>query len=268
MEPLKATKPCPDRSRTVYNPALGKALPVLCDRWSCRQCGGRKRDKLARRGAALHADGMLTTTISDAWSDGLDAASPEALAYLQERDRVFRRHVERAFGKAAYLWVVEAGEAAGRWHRHYLWRWREPIRGGRRGWLPRWMLSRLQDFARSAGLGRMDWQPLDDDRAAARYVSKYVAKAAGDGEGLKLAPARGPECICHPDLEECLCGAPGSHPARRFRRFASNEPYSEPREPGWRYANRPVVWVERFLMCKPEGPPSMFLTLAGSAPPS
>ena len=64
---------------------------------------------------------MLTTTISDAWSDGLDAKSPSALEYLQDCDRVFRQHVERVFGKVAYLWTVERGEEGGRWHRHYLW---------------------------------------------------------------------------------------------------------------------------------------------------
>ncbi|HEX3409864.1 MAG TPA: hypothetical protein VHS07_06260, partial [Candidatus Binataceae bacterium] len=84
-----------------------QAFAALCNRWRCPRCGGRKRDKLVRRARWLRADGMLTTTISDRASDGVDARSLDAVAFLQKRERIFRRHVDRVFGGFAYLWVVE-----------------------------------------------------------------------------------------------------------------------------------------------------------------
>jgi hypothetical protein len=201
---------------------------------------------------------MLTTTISDAWSDGLDAKSPSALEYLQDCDRVFRQHVERVFGKVAYLWTVERGEEGGRWHRHYLWRWRTlPAWHGRRGWLPKTVLKKLQSFAKSAGLGRMDWQPIDDDRAAARYASKYVAKL--EDADLEAPAVRDPLCVCHPSLSQCLCGAPTSRRAKRFRRFSSNEHYEEPRAEGWRFLPFAVETVQRMMFVEP---PAASFTIA------
>lgn len=234
---------CPRRGATVYHPERKQAFPALCGRWGCRRCGGRKRDKLVRRGLALKADGMLSTTISDRWSDGLDATSPEALAFLQKRERVFRRHIERVLGGFAYLWVVEFGEKNHRAHRHYLVRWRRRalVAGFRRGFVPRWLLTRLQDFAKSAGLGRPDWQPCPDDGVLARYVAKYVTKTVGE------------------------CEMP-----RRFRRFGSNEHYEEPKEPGWRFMRQPVENVLRFLEGAPAPAASFLIALlpdAALAPP-
>jgi hypothetical protein len=188
---------------------------------------------------------MLTTTISDRWTGGLDASSPRALDYLQEHDRIFRRHVERAFGKFFYLWTVEQGEQNDRWHRHYLWRWKSAAWRGRRGWLPRKVLIALQDFAKSAGLGRVDWQPISDNNMAARYVAKYVTKT--QHAALEAPAERDPECVCHPGID-CICGAPtGSKRAKRFRRFGSNEHYEEPHAEGWQFLNMPVAFVNRWL---------------------
>lgn len=201
-----ARRECPRRDFTVVHPEHGP-LPALCGCWRCRRCAGRKRDKLVRRARALRPDGMLTTTISDAWSGGIDASGPDALKFLQERERVWRQHIQRVLGGFAYLWVVEFGEKNHRAHRHYLVRWRRRalVAGFRRGVLPRWVLSRLQGFAKSAGLGRVDWVPCHDEAGAAIYAAKYVGKTIG---------------------------AESEFPAGR-RRFASNEPYEEPKEPGW-----------------------------------
>lgn len=213
-------RPCPNPSASIYHADRKVAFGAPCGNWGCRPCGSRKRDKLARRGASLHVDGILTTTISDRSSGGLDASGPEALAYLQERERVFRRHVQRLLGFFIYLWVVEFGEENGRVHRHYLWRWknRKLVAGFRRGWLPKHVLRLLQECAKSAGLGRIDWSPVRDDRGAASYVAKYVAKTLGTEEF-----------------------------PTRTRRFSSNEHYEEPKEAGWQFANLPADVVLRAL---------------------
>ncbi|MGD0291769.1 MAG: hypothetical protein ABSC63_19280 [Candidatus Binataceae bacterium] len=191
-----------------------------------RQCGGRKRDKLVRRARSLRADGMLTTTISDRASGGVDARSLDGVAFLQERERIFRRHVQRVLGGFAYLWVIEVGEEGGRVHRHYLVRWRRRamVSGFRRGWLPPWVLVKLQDFAKSAHLGRIDWRPIENEESAGRYVTKYVSKTIAElGEGLPV----------------------------RFRRFGSNEHYEEPKEPGWWSVAFPLDVVLRLLDAPP-----------------
>lgn len=203
---------CPRPDRTMAHPASRRFFAATCNRWGCKRCGSRKRAKLARRAAWLRPDGMLTTTISDARSGGIDATSLEAVAYVQARERIFRRHIKRVLGGFAYLWVLELGDEGGRVHRHYVVRWtrRALVAGWRRGWLPKYVLERLQQFARDAGLGRIDWQPITDDRVAARYVAKYVTKTAGALQPLTEAGGRAP-----------------------FRRFASNAHYEEPRESGW-----------------------------------
>jgi hypothetical protein len=169
---------------------------------------------------------MLTTTISDRASDGVDARSLDAVAFLQKRERIFRRHVDRVFGGFAYLWVVEIGEQGGRVHRHYLVRWRRRaiVSGFRRGWLPPWALVKLQDFAKSAHLGRIDWRPIENEQCAAHYVAKYVGKTIGElGEELPV----------------------------RFRRFGSNEHYEEPKEEGWRSIAMPLAMVIGLLDAAP-----------------
>jgi hypothetical protein len=98
------------------------------------------------------------------------------------------------------------------------------LSGFRRCWLPRWALVRLQDFAKSARLGRIDWSPIDDEESAARYVAKYVSKTIVE-------------------LDERL--------PVRFRRFGSNEHYEEPKEPGWRSVAYPVGVVLRLLDAPP-----------------
>ena len=216
---------CPRAGASIVHRASGRAVAATCGAWSCSRCGSRKRDKLARRGAALKPDGMMTLTISDRYSDGLDAASPEALAFLQERARVFMRHINRVFGRVVYLWVYETGEKNGRWHRHYLWRWRGGLIRGRRGWIPKHMLRQLQDFAKSAGLGRLDWRPCNDDRRASGYVAKYVTKTLS-----------------------VIAGAA----SRRFRRFGSNEHYEERKEEGWRFVRASVEVAQRALEAGPE----------------
>lgn len=218
---------CPRPDRTIVHPASRRFFAAPCNRWGCKRCGSRKRDKLARRAAALRPDGMLTTTISDACSGGIDATSLEAVAYMQQRERVFRRHIKRVLGGFAYLWVVELGELGGRVHRHYLVRWnrRALVAGWRRGWLPKYVLEKLQKFARDAGLGRVDWQPITDDRVASLYVAKYVTKTADALQPVIKAGGRA-----------------------SFRRFASNEHYDEPRETGWVSLNVSVQTAVRLFM--------------------
>lgn len=237
---------CPRPDRTMFNRESRRVFAATCNRWGCKRCGSRKRDKLARRGMALHADGMLTTTISDARSGGVDATSVEAVAFIQERERVFRRHIQRVLGGFAYLWVVEVGEESGRVHRHYLVRWkrRALVAGFRRGWLPKWVLSALQEFAKSAGLGRIDWLPCTDEQVAARYVAKYVTKTMDALEPL---------------MSERVGRAP-------FRRFGSNEHYDEPREAGWVSVGLPVETVVRMLAPSPAAQFSYFVLPDWSLP--
>ena len=244
---LSSVRVCPRPDRTMVNRESRRFFAATCNRWGCKRCGSRKRDKLARRAMSIRPDGMLTTTISDAHSGGIDATSPEAVAYIQARERIFRRHIKRVLGGFAYLWVVEVGEEGGRVHRHYLLRWkrRALVAGFRRGWLPKWVLQKLQQFARDAGLGRIDWQPITDDRVAALYAAKYVTKTA--------------------DALQPMIEAGGRVP---FRRFASNEHYKEPREVGWFSIGASVETVARALAPESEFEGGRYFLLPEWALPS
>jgi hypothetical protein len=172
---------------------------------------------------------MLTVTISDARSAGLDATSEEARSFLQERCSVFNQHIRRVFGSFGFLWVVETGEKGGRVHRHYMIRWddRRLLSGFRRGWLPKHVLARLQAFAKSAELGRIDWMPCHDEIGAARYVTKYVTKT------LKTA-------------KPLIDGV-----RSRFRRYASNVHYDQPRAEGWKSVGLSLETIARIFAAAP-----------------
>ena len=214
---------CPDNRRSIFHREKRIVFGRRCDRWDCTSgCAHRKRKKLAQRAASLNPDGMLTTTISDRWSDGLNASSADAMAFLQQRERVFRHHIVRAIGKFAYLWVYETGGQHGRVHRHYLVRWKDRalLHGHRRGRLPKWILQKMQAFAKNARLGRIDWQPIYNAQGAGSYVAKYITKTIGD--------------------------AAHQFP-KGFRRFASNDPYKHAKASGWMFSKWPVDVIRRTL---------------------
>lgn len=184
---------CPNhRWTSLLNRELRVAIAAPCGGWSCGYCGRRKARKVAKRFADMRPNVLMTFSLPrSAWPTRENAIE------MQQKWRSFRRFLQRHKLIESYGWVPEEGAprpecvcdpslngclcgANGRQlHRHYL--LRVPFRRGfRPGWLP-WR--QLQAVAKRLGLGTLDFRVIDDPVAAARYVSKYLFKAAGAAVG-------------------------------------------------------------------------------------
>jgi hypothetical protein len=181
-----------NRGRSIYHLEQRVVVAQPCGRWNCSHCGPRKARKVAERFARLEPHFLMTLSLArSAW------ATRENCEELQRKWRSLCRYMKRHGLLAAYGWVPEEGAprpecvcddsrngcacGANGWqlHRHFLLRMRAR-KGFRPGWMP---YAQLQAIAKRLGLGTLDFRPIDDAFGAARYVSKYLFKAAGEAVG-------------------------------------------------------------------------------------
>jgi hypothetical protein len=196
-------------------PGCGHSEPWRCDSYGCQGCGERKQRRLSRlvdNGADIHIGNGLQGYFLTLTAPG----TRDHKRWKQGRIRGPRSECScHLHGQTDGLW--NAAESAC-WNRlrTSLTRERRMVFCGAvetqtRGLLHRHVLvfvegpldyADLQDQALSAGYGCvLDVEPVRSAQKAARYISKYVAKASGDRPGVaweRLDPDTGELTGKHP----------------------------------------------------------------------
>jgi len=147
------------------------AIPLRCKSWPCPNCGPKRRSKLI----AQILSGSPTTFLTLTWKPR-DKFTPAQAAHLMSSKfaclaKRIRRHFPEAPFEYALVW--EATKAG--WpHMHVV---------CRAPYIPqRWLSDRWREML---GSPIVDIRAIKDPSVAARYVSKYVAKAPHQFAGTK-----------------------------------------------------------------------------------
>lgn len=145
--------------------------PLKCKCWDCKRCGPKKQEQLKWQARAGRPTKMLTLTTSQA-----DGRTPtEAAQLLRTAWRQLRRKVRRVFhqGKVEFIAIFEK-TGSGYPHLHILTRMQ---------YVPQVWISKEMDKLIASPI--VDIRRIKNKRAAAAYVSKYIAKAPERFEGCK-----------------------------------------------------------------------------------
>lgn len=139
----------------------GEMFVARCKRWACAECGPRRVRRFVKRIAPAAWRYMVTLTVLG--DDGVPHA--DNIKKLNHRWRSFSRWLKRNYGLHNYVWVNERGELHGRLHKHVLVE-SDYIEYGE-----------AQEAAKRDGLGKVNFRPVESQRKARWYVSKYLSKS-------------------------------------------------------------------------------------------
>ncbi len=141
------------------------ATPLCCRSWSCDYCRPERKARVAYMARLGHPDTFITLTTNPA-RGGTEATRAAELVIAW---REFVSYAKKLYGYASipYFAVFEATKA-GQPHLHILCRVKWIDQATLSGWMRRRIGAPIVDIRRCTS-----------DRAAARYVSKYVGKAPG-----------------------------------------------------------------------------------------
>jgi hypothetical protein len=126
-----------------------------------REAARRAKTKVRRLCVANGLDRLWTVTY---------ATEPESEAQIVRDVAVMMRRLHHRFPKWRYLYVIERGEKSGRLHVHF----------ATNVFVPKAVVASTWDHG-FVDVRRITTGRGGDPRVAARYLSKYVAKASDDG---------------------------------------------------------------------------------------
>ena len=162
---------CGEASLVNREDRLGTAVPLYCRRWTCGECAVNRR----RQVKALARSGRPTTFITLTAGPGAGSTPAQAARTLVRSWRRIRRElVERkGLARPPFIAVFEATKK-GRPHLHIL---------ARLPWVSQaWLSARMDRLAQSPVV---DIRKIHNQRQAAAYVAKYLAKDPRRFEGCK-----------------------------------------------------------------------------------
>lgn len=171
-------RPCPNGTLVAYLGPSRRFCPSLCRRWACERCGRRNARRLAERIMRTPCRRFMTLTIRST-----DATTIEAqVDSINAAFRLLWKRIKRRKGASArgYVKVLEFTKA-GTPHLHV---------SLDTGYLPQTWLS--EQWADLTGSPIVDIRAVNTKRGLARYLAKYLTKAAATcPHRRKYSAARG-----------------------------------------------------------------------------
>lgn len=162
---------CKDFSLVKHDPKGASIQPLYCRSWKCEECAPRRARALQMEAMSGNPNRFLTLTINTKLFDTRDGAAQALAGALPKLRRILMRYYK--LQSLPFLAIFERTENG--WpHLHILLR---------TGYIHQKVISRL--MGKLIGSPIVDIRKVTTAKGAARYVSKYITKAAHRFVGVK-----------------------------------------------------------------------------------